>query len=393
LKKIVSLFFVVCVITGMVFSTGCAGEQSESSNYINVYNWGEYISDGSEDSLNVNDEFTRLTGIKVNYTNYASNEDLYAKLRSGGASYDIIIPSDYMIERMIAENMLEKIDMSKIENYKYIADEYKGLYFDPNDEYSVPYNVGMVGLIYNKTMVSETPDSWNIMWDEKYADKILMFNNPRDAFGISQFLLGIDINSTSEADWQSAFAKLEEQKPIVQSYVMDEIFNKMESGEAAIAPYYVGDFLSMQANNPDLECVFPKEGTNIFVDSICIPKGAQNIEGALQYINFLLSPEIALANAEYLCYASPNTSVTENDEYSLKGNEYIYPTAEVKSNTEYFHNLPQDTLSLMTSLWDDLKIGGSNGLMIYIALIAVVVVVAGVLVIRTVKKKRNEKYL
>ena len=353
MKKIVSLFFVVCVITGMVFSTGCAGEQSESSSYyINVYNWGEYISDGSEDSLNVNDEFTRLTGIKVNYTNYASNEDLYAKLKSGGASYDIIIPSDYMIERMIAEDMLEKIDVSKIENYKYIADEYKGLYFDPNDEYSVPYNVGMVGLIYNKTMVSETPDSWNIMWDEKYADKILMFNNPRDAFAISQFLLGIDINSTSEADWQKAFAKLEEQKPLIQSYVMDEIFNKMESGEAAIAPYYVGDFLSMQANNPDLEFVFPKEGTNIFVDSICIPKGAQNIEGALQYINFLLSPEIALANAEYLCYASPNTSVVENEEYSLKDEKILYPDEENMPVCEYFHDLPADIRAYYESLWE-----------------------------------------
>ena len=320
---------------------GTAETETVGSGYINVYNWGEYISDGSDGSLNINEEFTRRTGITVNYTNYASNEDLYAKLKSGGASYDVIIPSDYMIERMVSEGMLQKLDFSNIPNNSNVSDKYRNLYFDPNNEYSVPYNVGMVGLIYNTKLVDGTPDSWSILWDENYANEILMFNNPRDAFAIAQFLLGIDVNSTDTADWDRAAAKLEEQKPLVQSYVMDEIYNKMESGEAALAPYYAGDFLSMQENNPDLAIVFPKEGANIFVDSACIPVGAQNKTAAEMYINFLLEPDIALANAEYLYYASPNTTVLDNPDYSLAGNEVVYPSDEITANTEYFHNLPR----------------------------------------------------
>ena len=163
---------------------------------LNVYNWGEYISDGSEDSVDVNAEFEKLTGIKVNYETYDNNEAMYAKLKSGAVAYDIIIPSDYMIERLISEDMLDKIDTSKLSNYHYIDDQYKGVYYDPNEEYSVPYNVGMVGLIYNKTMVDEAPTSWSVMWDEKYADNILTFGNPRDSFAIAQILLGIDLNTT-----------------------------------------------------------------------------------------------------------------------------------------------------------------------------------------------------
>ena len=346
-----------------------AQDETVGSGYINVFNWGEYIADGTDGTINVNEEFTRRTGIRVNYSNFASNEDMYAKLKSGGVAYDVIIPSDYMIARLIEEGMLQKLDFANIPNYENIADEYKNLYFDPNNEYSVPYNVGLVGLIYNTKMVEGTPDSWEILWDEKYANKILMFNNPRDAFAIAQFLLGIDVNTTSHEDWDRAAAKLEEQKPLVQSYVMDEIFNKMESGEAALAPYYAGDFLSMQQNNPDLDIVFPKEGTNILVDSMCIPVTAQNKKAAEMYINFMLEPDIALANAEYLYYASPNTTVIDNPEYSLAGNEVIYPPEDIKSNTEYFHNLPKETLEYMTMKWNDLKIGGSNSTAIYIGLI------------------------
>ncbi len=394
MKKIFLCTLVFALLASLLIPlTVSAESETVGSGYINVYNWGEYLSDGSDDSLNINEEFTRRTGIKVNYTNYASNEDLYAKLKSGGASYDVIIPSDYMIERMIAEGMLQKLDFSNIPNYKYIADEYKNLYFDPNNEYSVPYNVGMVGLIYNKTLVEGTPDSWSVLWDERYANKILMFNNPRDAFAIAQFLLGMSVNTTVPADWDRAAAKLEEQKPLVQSYVMDEVFNKMESGEAALAPYYAGDFLSMQENNPDLGIVFPKEGTNIFVDSMCIPVGAQNKTAAEMYINFLLEPDIALANAEFLCYASPNTTVIDNPDYSLAGNEVIYPPEEVKANTEYFHNMPRETLDYMASKWNDLKIGGQNNIAVYVGLGAVVVLAVVVLVLRAAKKKKQSAYM
>ena len=238
---------------------------------LNVFNWGLYISDGSEGSFDVNKAFEELTGIKVNYMNYESNEAMYAKLKSGAVSYDIIIPSDYMIERLKNEDMLQKLDMSKITNYDLIDEKYKNLYFDENNEYSVPYNVGLVGLIYNTTMVDGTPDSWSVMWDEKYADNILTFNNPRDAFAIAQFLLGIDVNTTDKAEWDRAAEKLKEQNKVLQARVMDEVFNKMEGGNAALAPYYAGDFLTMQENNPDLAFVYPKEGTNIFVDSVCVP--------------------------------------------------------------------------------------------------------------------------
>lgn len=321
---------------------------------LNVFNWGLYISDGSEGTFDVNKAFEELTGIKVNYMNYESNEAMYAKLKSGAVSYDIIIPSDYMIERLVSENMLEKLDFTKIDNYHFIDEQYKDLYFDPTNEYSVPYSVGMVGLIYNTTMVEETPKSWSIMWDEKYADNILTFNNPRDAFAIAQFLLGIDVNTTNKADWDRAAEKLKEQNKILQARVMDEVFNKMEGGNAAIAPYYAGDYLTMAENNPDLAFVYPEEGTNIFVDSICIPKNCQNYEAALAYINFMLEPEVALANGEFICYASPNTGVTENPDYALYGNEYLYPEEGKRVFTEYFHDIDVETRTYYEKLWEEI---------------------------------------
>lgn len=319
---------------------------------LNVFNWGEYISDGSEGSLDVNREFEKLTGIKVNYENYESNEAMYTKLKSGAVSYDIIIPSDYMIERLSNEGMLKELDMTKITNYELIDEKYRGLYFDPNEKYTVAYNVGMVGLIYNTEMVDETPDSWSIMWDEKYKDNILTFNNPRDAFGIAQFLLGIDINTTDKAEWDRAADKLIEQNAVLQGKVMDQVFNKMESNNAAIATYYAGDFLTMRENNDSLAFVYPKEGANIFVDSICVPANAQNYEAALMYINFLLEPEIALANAEYIRYASPNKSVVGNEEYSLKDEKILYPDEADMPKTEYFHDLPEEIRSYYESLWE-----------------------------------------
>ncbi len=338
------------VIVEGVYSRDYAG------TVLNVYNWGEYISDGSDGTLDVNAEFEKLTGIHVNYAEYDSNESMYTKLKNGGAAYDIVIPSEYMVERLIKEGLVRKIDVDSLQNYSYIADEYKNLYFDPNNEYSVPYTVGMVGLIYNTTIVKEAPDSWNVMWDSRYAGNILTFNNSRDAFGIAQYLLGHDVNSTDAAMWRTALDKLKEQKPLIQAYVMDEVFNKMEAGNAAIAPYYAGDFLTMQETNPDLAFVYPKEGTNIFIDSVCIPSSCGNYEAAMMYMDFLMEPEIALANAEMICYASPNTAVINHDNYSLKGNEYLYPSDEIKANSQYFHNLPSETLILLNDLWSELKL-------------------------------------
>ncbi len=396
MKKFVSFFASVLLVVLSVLPLGLIAKAQKDYSHlrgteINVYNWGEYISDGSEGTMDVNKLFEEETGIKVNYTTYDSNENMYNKIKSGGANYDIIIPSDYMVQRMIDEGLIEKINFDNIPNYVNIMDEYKNLYFDPNNEYSVPYTVGMFGLIYNTTMVDETPDSWSIMWDEKYSGNILMFNNSRDAFGIAQCLLGIDLNTSDENEWRRAYEKLKEQKPLVCSYVMDDVYNKMESGDAAMAAYYAGDFLTMQANNPDLAFVYPKEGTNIYVDSACIPVGCQNKEGAELYINFLLREDVALANAEYICYATPNKTVLENEEYSLKEEKILYPDEADKPKTQYYHNLPPETLMLMTSLWDNLKIEGNDDISIYIGLSSFCAVVVAYAVYRTIRKKKRER--
>jgi hypothetical protein len=330
---------------------------------------------------------------------------MYAKIVSGGASYDIIIPSDYMIERLITEGRLEKLDFTNIPNYKYIDNQYRSLYFDKNDEYSVPYNVGVVGVIYNKTMVEETPDSWQLLWNDKYSGNILMFNNPRDAFAIAQFYEGIDVNATDKDSWQKAYNKLLEQKSLVKAYVMDEVFNKMESGAAAIAPYYAGDFLSMYENNNDLAFYYPKEGTNIFVDSICIPKGCQNKAAAELYINFLLDPNVALQNAETICYASPNTGVVENEEYKEFLSELhpdafdiLYPDYQVlfpgvDVNSYYFHDFPAETHTMINDLWNQLKIetiDDDSAMYIYIICGVVLAVIIIAYIVFKINKKRRE---
>lgn len=356
-KKVVSAIFAL-LIALMPCAVAFAAEQSEidalRGTKLYVYNWGEYISDGTDGSLHVNKAFEEKYGIEVVYDTYDNNEVMYSKLKSGGVSYDIVIPSDYMIERMIKEDMLQKIDFSNIPNYKYIAEQYKNLGYDPTNEYSVPYTVGMVGLIYNETMVSEAPDSWTALWDKEYANSILMFNNPRDAFAIAQSVLGMDYNMESEVAWKVASELLKEQKSVSPVYVNDEVFLKMETGEAALAPYYAGDFLTMQENNPDLKLVFPKEGVNYFFDAACILKGSQNKLAAELYINFLLEPDVALANAEYICYASPHTEVFNNPDYSFYQDEILYPETG-KFKTQLFLNLSADTLALMSTLWDDVK--------------------------------------
>lgn len=404
-KFLFSILLVLTMLLGTVvpcFATSVADYPIDKEYYannayrgsvLNVYNWGEYISDGSDDSLDVNKYFEELTGIKVNYTNYDSCEDMYAKLKSGGANYDVVIPSDYMIARMLEEDMLLPLDYSHIPNFaKYIDDKYKNLYYDPANQYTVPYNVGVVALIYNTKMVKEKPTSWSALWDESYAGQILMFNNPRDGFAIAQSVLGLDYNTTNPDDWQLAYNKLVEQKPVVRAYVMDEVFNIMESGAAAMAPYYAGDYLVMVENNPDLDVAFPKEGANIFVDAACIPTTAQNKGAAELYINFLAEPEIALANAEMIMYASPNIIVADADEYTYKGSPILYPEPEAVANYQYFHNLPPEIQTLMSNLWSDLKVDGSNNLSVYIGLGIFVLLVIIYAIYSFVKKKRREKY-
>ena len=396
MKKLLFLVFTCSLVLLCSFS-GFAYESKDfykgfEGTTINVFNWGEYISDTAEDGLlNVNKEFEKLTGIKVNYVTYESNEDMYPKIKNGGAGYVIVVPSDYMIERMISEGMLRKIDVNALPNYKYICDEYKNMYYDPDNEYSVPYNVGMVGLIYNSKIVTEKPDSWTALWDSRYAGKILMIDNPRDAFAIPQKILGYSLNSTDEKELSDAAQMLIEQKPLLQGYVMDEIFNKMESGEAAMVPYYVGDFVLMKQINDDLEFVYPKEGVNKFVDAVCIPECTQNYDAALRYINFLLEPEIALSNALYIGYATPNKGVLEHPDYAeMLNNKYLYPEKEDIPETEYFHNLPQESLLMISELWNQIKIHGSDNTHIYFGFGVIAGAALVFLIRKRIIRKRRE---
>ncbi len=364
---------------------------------INVYNWGEYISDGSDGLIDVVGEFERLTGAKVNYTNFESNENMYSKLIGGGVSYDVIVPSDYMVERLIDENLLQELDYSNIPNFdKYVRDDCKNLFFDPEQKYSVCFNTGTTILIYNKKLVKEEPDSWKVLWDEQYKGKVLMFNNARDAFAVAQLTLGQDLNSDSEQDWVEAANLLAEQRDKVNPvYVMDEVFNLMESGEYAFATYYAGDYVLMKENNDDLGYCFPKEGVNDFYDAFCVPTCSKNKKGAEAFINFMLEPEVSFDNEEFIYYASSNKEVMLNEDSSLYGNEVVYPKQQLK--TQFFRNLPQNILELENSLWSQVKSGSLSSdstqdkRMIYTEFSAVVIIAVIVLLAAFINKQRKKK--
>ncbi|MCQ2427507.1 MAG: extracellular solute-binding protein [Clostridia bacterium] len=382
---------------------------------LNIYNWGEYISDGSDDSFDVIEGFeewyeeTYGKKVKVNYTTYSSNEDMYNKISSGATEYDIIIPSDYMIAKMASEGMLEKLDFSLIPNYKYINDDLKGLYYDPDECYSVPYTYGVFGIIYNSAKVDEADveAGWDLMTNPKYSGKILQYNNPRDAFGVAMYAQNLDVNSKDRAVWQQAFDWLAKQKPMVQSYVMDEIYNKMESGEAYISSYYAGDFLFMYENNEDLAFYQP-EAVNYFIDAMCITKkptrDAETYELCNLFINYMLSEEAAVANAEMLCYASPNSLVIENEEYieymsdiHEDAMDILYPEGlDFKAKYEQYAYLGLDaeTNKLMNSLWSQLKVSAEEDeveITNYISL-GILAVIAGTAVFFFIRKKKRAKY-
>ena len=414
MKKIISVFFAILLLATPFLLTSCGksdeGEEAVSgeTTTLYVYNWGEYISDGSDDSLDVNrafEEYCRKVlkkNVKVNYSTYSSNEDLYAKLSSGAVSYDVVIPSDYMAARLATEGLIREYNPKEsIENYKYIDSRFKGLYYDPDEKFSVPYTFGTVGVIYNTKYVPEDDEnigSWALLWDEKYAGNILQFNNPRDAFGTAQFYNKTSINSNNPDDWRAALDLLVKQKSIVQGYVMDEVFNKMKGGSAAIAPYYAGDYFTMYGDNEDLAFYHPEEGTNVFVDVMCIPSSTKNFDLAKEYINFMLTEEIAVANAEYVCYAWPNTLVKDNEEYIAYMTEEIHPDAISilydfdMSNMEFFYDLPDDTRSLMNSLWEELKIESNIGAAIYIICIVIIVFLVTAFAVRFIIKRRRKYY-
>ena len=411
MKRILSLLILFVLLLPLVLCTSSCEKAGSETITLYVYNWGEYMSDGSEGTLDVNEMFeewyyeTYGVKVEVNYSTYSSNESMYAKLSSGSVDYDIVVPSEYMIARMIEEDMLAEINWENSPHITTIHPDFFGENakfnaYDPEGKYAVPYLYGMIGIIYNTTIVEEddpTIGSWELMWNPKYSGNILQFNNSRDSFGTAQYYLGLDVNSDNEAEWRMALEKLKEQKPILQGYVMDEIFNKMENSSAAIAAYYAGDFLSMYENNPDLEFFYPEEGTNLYVDAMCIPKTSKNKEIAEWYIDFMLSEEPAVANAEYTYYASPNLAVQQNEDYidymnEIKegGFDLMYGTDSVKTSS--YKNLDPEMLILINSLWEELKSDIDVGLPIYIicgGILAVLIGGGGYLAIR---KRKRDRY-
>ena len=350
---------VACVLLVTLIVTG---RSVKSDRVVNVCSWGEYID---EELIT---RFEEETGIRVNYQTAESNEALYSLIKMGGADFDVIVPSDYMIARLIEEDMLAELDYDNIPNFDLIDDTYKHLSYDPENKYTVPYAWGTLGIIYNTAMVSEPITSWSAMFDPQYAGQVLMINNSRDAIGAALLSLGYSLNTTDESQLEEAFSLIKQAKDngVYQAFVMDEVFGKMEGGNAAIAMYYAGDYLTMLENNEDLAFVIPEEGSNWFVDAMCVLKSSQHKDEAEEWINFIASTDANLANMDYIWYASPNAEALEeypayyqevnDEELDPELYEIMAPSEETLARCELYENLPKATLRLYDSLWTRLGI-------------------------------------
>ncbi len=355
MKKLAFLL-VACLLCGCF--GGCGSWQiADETVTLNVFNWGEYIDD---EILDVNALFEEETGIQINYKTFESNESMYTLLESGAAQYDVVIPSDYMIGKMIEKGMLAKLNFDNIPNYQYIDDEYKNLEYDPMNEYSVPYTWGTVGIFYNKKYVNEADlaQGWDILWNEKYKGKIFMFDNARDSFAIALKKLGYSMNTTDPAHWQAAYDELAKQKPLVQGYFMDQVFQKMTNEEGWLAPYYSGDGSLMiygDDGNEDIGFFVPHQGTNLFVDAMCVLKDTKHQKEAEQYINFLCRTDVATANAEYIGYSTPHTEALAALDPEVSGDPMFYPDESVLKKIEVFITLDEATIKLQKNYWIKLK--------------------------------------
>ncbi|MBQ5927670.1 MAG: extracellular solute-binding protein [Oscillibacter sp.] len=357
-KKAATGVLVCLVIGGMLVIRHSA----KAERVVNVCSWGEYIDES------LIEQFEAQTGITVNYQTVSDNETLYSQLKTGGADFDVVVPSDYMVARLIAEDMLAEIDYSNVPNFDLIDQRFKNLSYDPENKYTVPYTWGTVGIIYNTTMVDEPITSWSAMFDPKYAGEVVMIRNSRDALAAGLLYLGYDVNTTDTAQIQEAYQLLADAKAqgVYQGFYMDEIFQKMEGGNAAITMYYAGDYLSMLENNPDLAFVVPEEGSNWFVDAMCILKDARNKTEAEEWINFIASTDCNLANMDYIWYASPNAEALEQypDYYLETYEEELDPgiyeimaaPEETLERCTLYRNLPAEILKLYNDLWTKLGI-------------------------------------
>lgn len=440
--KIKLLSLVLVAVTLLLCSCGQPEGVSEQGKYetinLNVYNWGEYISNEVDKECglrDVNADFeeyfnTNLADkygfyVKVNYSTYATNEDMYAKLSNSAVAYDVVIPSDYTIQKMIKNEMLLPLNYDILTNYGNIDENFKNLPYDPENKFSVPYTYGMVGIIYNSDYVDAEDvenESWDLLWNEKYKGKILQFNNPRDAFATAMFKEGLNINSHNPEDWDKALEELKKQKLILQGYVNDEIFNKMKSNSSWISSYYAGDFLTMAADNDALRFYYPNEGTNYFVDAMCIPTTSRHPEIANEYINYMIGVEAATANALYIGYASPNKAVLNNPEYVelldynysvynedeteclVDAWEVLYGKTKEEANVNYYYNPAYedyfkdeatgvDIQNYVNKLWEDLKTSIHTESWVHITSIVIVVGILGFAIYTVyIKKKRSKFY-
>lgn len=349
-QKLIPVAMAVLIVIGG-FIYGQKDGTSKNGQVI-VYNWGEYIDP------EIIDLFEEETGIDVIYEEFETNEIMYPKIQSGAIAYDVVCPSDYMIQRMIENDLLAEINYDHIPNLKYIGDNYMKMsrQFDPENKYSVPYLWGTVDILYNKKMVDEPVDSWGILWDKKYEDSILMQDSVRDAFAVALKYLGYSLNSTDLDELEAAKNLLIEQKPLVQAYVIDQVRDKMIGGEAALGVIYSGEALYCQQENPDLDYVIPKEGTNIWIDSWVIPKNAKNVENAEAFINFLCRPDIAKMNFDYITYSIPNTAGRDLiEDESLRNSPIAFPDDSKLENCETFRFLGDDNDALYNRLWREIK--------------------------------------
>ena len=358
MKRVVTIVLVCALALSLAALSGCGGSSDQVT--LRVYNWGVNIADGSDDYIDVIELFEEAyPEIDVIYDTYETNEALYTRLAGGGVSYDVIIPSDYMIARMIREDMLLPLNFDNIPNYDLVDDTFKKQSYDPNNEYSVPYTWGTVGIIYNTKYVDEADiGGWDLLWNEKYADRIVMIDNSRDAFAIAEAMLGYSLNTEDPDEIQAAADLLAEQLPILQSYQMDDMYNLMENEEAWIAPYYAGDAMLMMDENPDLAFYLPEDQTfNVFIDAMCIPASAENKEEAELFINFLCEPEISGGNMDYIGYGTPVSAAKEYMDPEMANNPVAYPDEETLARGEAFVALSDEAQQLMDNLFNEVKAG------------------------------------
>lgn len=345
MKKNIKLFITLGLILMVgILSTACG----EDKPTINVYNWGDYVDP------DVIREFEEEFGVKVNYDTFATNEDMYVSIKKGGTSYDVVFPSDYMIERMIEEGLLEKLNKDNIPNLANIDERFLDLEFDPNNEYSVPYMWGTVGIVYNKNMVDDVVDSWDILWNEKYEGQILMLDSQRDSIGVALKKLGYSMNTRNLEELEEAKEELIKQKPLVYAYVGDEVKDLMVAEEAALAVVWSGEAIAIGRENDNVEFAIPKEGTNLWFDCMVIPKNAKNKELAEEFINFMNRPEIAAKNTEYVGYSTANIKALEYLPDYIRNSNVAYPSDEELQNVEIFKD-PKDFLSVYDEIWLEVK--------------------------------------